>query len=146
RGISPRMTATELPGTALIRSDPWLEPYASRLTQRQEYYRRALAKLQPTGGLLGEISQGHKYFGLNRGEFHGKPGVWYREWAPAALQLRLIGDFNHWDRWANPMVRDQYGVWGLFLPDDKFGSRLVHGSKVKVHVVGEDSKGMDRIP
>jgi 1,4-alpha-glucan branching enzyme len=44
------------------------------------------------------------------------------------------------------MVRDQYGVWSLFLPDDKFGKRLVHDSKVKVHVVGEDSKGMDRIP
>ena len=140
------MTATQTPGPTLIQSDPWLEPYAGRVAQREEYYRRALARLQPTGGLLGEISQGHKYFGLNRGEFHGKPGVWYREWAPAALQLRLIGDFNHWDRWATPTVRDQYGVWSLFLPDDKFGNRLVHGGKMKVHVVGEDSKGMDRIP
>jgi 1,4-alpha-glucan branching enzyme len=132
--------------TDLVQLDPWLKPYAPRLAERNALYKRALARLEPTGGLMGEISHGHEYFGLNRGAFHGKKGVWYREWAPGALQLRLIGDFNNWDRWANPMVRDQYGVWGLFLPDDQFGKRLVHGSKVKVHVVKEDSSSSDRIP
>src|SRR6185312_9093256 len=133
-------------GTGLIARDPWLEPYAERLRARQGHFKAALSRMAATGGLLGEISHGYQYFGLNRGEFHGKPGVWYREWAPAALQLRLIGDFNGWNRWANPMVRDQFGVWSLFLPDEKFGSKLTHGSKVKVHVIGEDSSGKDRIP
>ncbi len=128
-------------GSGLIAGDQWLAPFAGPLAARQAHFREALNRLKPTGGLLGQISQGHHYFGFNRGEFYGKPGVWYREWAPAALQLRLIGDFNNWDRWGNPMVRDQFGVWSLFLPDDKFGDKLVHGSKVKVHVVGEDSKG-----
>jgi 1,4-alpha-glucan branching enzyme len=134
------------PTTDLIQLDPWLKPYAPRLAERNALYRHALARLEPTGGLQGEISHGHEYFGLNRGSFHGKKGVWYREWAPGALQLRLIGDFNNWDRWANPMVRDQYGVWSLFLPDDRFGKSLVHGGKVKVHVVKEDSSASDRIP
>jgi len=58
----------------------------------------------------------------------------------------VIGDFNGWDRWGTPMVRDQFGVWGLFFPDDQFADRLVHNSKVKVHVVHEDKKGTDRIP
>jgi len=43
------------------------------------------------------------------------------------------------------MVRDQFGVWSLFLPDDKFGEKFVHGSKLKVHVVTETGS-MDRIP
>ena len=133
-------------GTALIRNDPWLEPYARQLASRQAHYKAALARLAPGGGLLGQISSGHHYFGFNRGEFLGKSGVWYREWAPGALQLRVIGDFNNWDRWANPMVRDQFGVWGLFLPDDRFGDRLVHGSRLKVHIVSEDGTGTDRIP
>jgi 1,4-alpha-glucan branching enzyme len=142
------MTAIAPPenGTGLLATDPWLGSYAHQLTERHRRYRNALSRFDATGGLLGQISQGHRYFGLNRGEFHGKRGVWYREWAPAALQLRLIGDFNGWDRWANPMVRDEFGVWGLFLPDDRFAERLVHGSRVKVHVVGEDSSAMDRIP
>jgi len=133
-------------GTALIRSDPWLGPYARQLADRHAYYKAALARLAPTGGLLGQISRGYHFFGFNRGEYLGKSGVWYREWAPAALQLRVIGDFNNWDRWANPMVRDEFGIWGLFLPDDRFAERLVHGSRLKVHVVSEDGSGTDRIP
>jgi 1,4-alpha-glucan branching enzyme len=133
------------PGTGLIRYDPWLEPYRSRLRERHALYASALGRLESTGGLTGSVSTGHHYFGLNRGEFHGKPGVWYREWAPGAVQLRLIGDFNGWDRNADPMVRDAFGIWSLFLPDDRYADRLTHGSKVKVHVIAEHS-AMDRIP
>lgn len=132
-------------GTGLIAHDPWLEPYAERLRERYAHYEAALQKLDVTGGLMGEVSQGHTYFGFNRGELWGKPGVWYREWAPEALQLRLVGDFNGWDRMASPMVRDEWGVWSLFLPDDAYAKKLVHGSKVKVHVVTENGS-MDRIP
>jgi 1,4-alpha-glucan branching enzyme len=132
-------------GTDLVRYDPWLEPYQPRLRERFAYLQHVLGKINQTGGLTGPISHGYQYFGLNRGEFHGKPGVWYREWAPNALQLRLIGDFNNWDRFGNPAVRDAFGVWGLFLPDDRFGDKLVHGSKVKVHVVTETTR-TDRIP
>lgn len=132
-------------GTALIQIDPWLEPYAPRLRERFAYYQSTLKSLEPQGGLLGPISQGHHFFGLNRGELWGKKGVWYREWAPEALQLRLIGDFNGWDRFAHPLVRDQYGVWSLFLPDDKYADKLVHQSKLKVHVITEKGS-MDRIP
>jgi 1,4-alpha-glucan branching enzyme len=141
------MTETKLPeGAGLVAIDPWLEPHRAALVDRYNRYRGALRKFDATGGLLGEISKGHHHFGFNRGEFGGKRGVWYREWAPGALQLRVIGDFNGWDRWAHPMVRDEFGVWTLFFPDDKFGDKLVHGSQVKVHVVGHDSSGMDRIP
>ena len=143
-------TSTKTPplkeGTGLIKIDPWLEPYADRLAERHAHYRATLAKFDPTGGLMGQISQGHRYFGLNRGELHGKAGVWYREWAPGALQLWMIGDFNGWDRHANAMARDQFGVWSLFLPDEQYATRLTHGSRVKVHVVGEDGTAMDRIP
>ena len=146
----PTSTAMNQPpkrddGTGLIATDPWLEPYAHRLRDRYAHYKSLLARIDQQGGLLGDISQGHRYFGFNRGELWGKPGVWYREWAPEALQLRLIGDFNGWDRMASPLVRDQWGVWSLFLPDAQYGTKLVHGSRLKVHVVSEKSQ-MDRIP
>ncbi|MCC6240408.1 MAG: alpha amylase C-terminal domain-containing protein [Phycisphaerales bacterium] len=133
-------------GTGIIRWDPLLEQYRQPLRDRYNYSRTVLQRFASTGGLTGQISQGHHYFGLNRGTLYDKPGVWYREWAPAALQLRLIGDFNHWNRFGNPLVRDNFGIWSLFLPDDEFGEKLVHGSLLKVHVVGEDSTTMDRIP
>lgn len=133
-------------GTALAQSDPWLANYTGALRARHQYLVGAIAKIDQQGGLLGQISTGHKFFGFNRGEFHGKPGVWYREWAPGALQLRLIGDFNNWDRWDCPLVADNFGTHALFLSDDKYGHKLVHGSKLKVLVVHHNSQITDRIP
>ena len=132
-------------GTALIKIDPLLKPYAAQLRERFAHYQRFKARIEKTGGVLGEISQGHRYFGFNRGEHEGETGVWYREWAPGAETLTLIGDFNGWSRDANPMSVDDRGVWHLFLPDKDYADRLTHGSLVKVHVVSTIS-GLDRIP
>jgi 1,4-alpha-glucan branching enzyme len=129
----------------LIEQDPWLGPYEQRLRQRCSHYQTVVSRLDATGGLMGQVSQGHHYFGFNRGQLWGKSGVWYREWAPQALQLRVIGDFNHWDRMAHPAVRDEFGVWSLFLSDEKFSGKLLHGGGVKVHVVTEHGM-MDRLP
>ncbi len=138
-------TATDL-GTDLIRFDPWLEPFRQPLRDRYARYVKAMATVDRAGGLTGTVSQGHTYFGLNRGTSAGRPGVWYREWAPAAVSLRLVGDFNGWDRGADFLARDEFGVWSLFLPDERYAGRLVHGSKVKVHVVTESAGGQDRLP
>ncbi len=132
-------------GTALIGIDPWLAPYADRLRQRHLRYREALARIETSEGSLERFSRGHLYYGLNRGERDGQAGVWYREWAPGASALYLIGDFNEWDRRGHPMVRDEFGVWRTFLPDSAYADRLRHGGRVKVHVVSA-AGAMDRIP
>jgi len=132
-------------GTHLIKLDPLLKPYASQLRERFTHYQRSKSHIEKTGGLLGEISQGHQFFGFNRGENDGESGLWYREWAPGAYSLSLIGDFNDWNRDANPMSVDEWGIWHLFLPDKHYADRFTHGTRVKVHVksvLGE----LDRIP
>ena len=124
----------------LIKLDALLKPYAAQLRQRYARYLQRKAEIEKAdqggGGLLGQISQGHRYFGFNR----CGSGICYREWAPAAHALSLIGDFNGWNRGAHPMTRDEWGVWHIFLPDG-----LPHGSRVKVHVVSELG-ARDRIP
>ena len=129
----------------LIKTDPSLKPYAAQLRERFAHYQRFKSEIEKTGGILGEISQGHRYFGFNRGENDGETGVWYREWAPGAHALVLIGDFNGWDRSAHLMSVDDRGIWHIFLPDRDYADRLTHGSRVKVHVVSELG-GLDRIP
>ena len=132
-------------GTRLIELDPYLKPYTTQLRERFKQYLHFKSIIEKTGGVLGEISQGHRYFGFNCGEKEGESGVWYREWAPSAHSLSLIGDFNDWNRDANPMSIDAWGIWHLFLPDKDYSDRLTHGSRVKVHVksaLGEH----DRIP
>lgn len=141
------MTFSEIPadGTGLIALDTWLAPYADRLRERFAHYQRMRAQIEHTGGLLGPVSEGHHYYGLNRGEKDGETGVWYREWAPGASYLALIGDFNGWDRGANPLSRDEWGVWSVFLPDSVYRDQLTHGSRLKVHVASAVG-GLDRIP
>ena len=142
----PAARARRTDGTAITDIDPTLGPYERQLRDRYAHFRFILHKIDQVGGLLGQTSLGHTYFGFNRGELYGKPGVWYREWAPGALQLRLIGDFNNWDRNDCPLVRDQFGVWSIFLPDDSYAARLTHGTRVKVTVVTEAGEVIDRIP
>ncbi len=62
----------------------------------------------------------------------------YREWAPGAKALHLIGDFNGWNRESHPCQMDQYGVWSTFLPNKADGSpALEDGSSIKVGVAVE---------
>lgn len=132
-------------GAALIAADPWLAPYADALRARAAHYGWRKAAIDAQGGLLGAVSQSHHVFGLHRGELYGQPGVWYREWAPGADYLALIGDFNGWDRGANPLTRGDKGVWSLFLGDREYAHRLTHEGRLKVHVAS-GNEGRDRLP
>src|SRR5579871_5986730 len=48
----------------------------------------------------------------------GVSGVQFAVWAPNALTVSVVGEFNHWDRNANPMHRrhNDLGVWECFVP------------------------------
>ena len=55
---------------------------------------------------------------------NGVTGVHFAVWAPNALAVSVIGDFNNWQRGANPMQlrhRD-LGVWECFVPGVKPGA------------------------
>lgn len=132
-------------GTGLIEIDSWLEPYRAALQARHARYRKRLDEIVAAEGSLENFSFGHEYFGFNRGELEGEPGIWYREWAPGAQGLYLLGDFNSWNRGDHPLERDDFGVWSIFLPGDPYDFRLLHKSRVKVHVVSALG-GIDRIP
>ena len=132
-------------GTGLIDTDPWLEPYAEALRHRYKTYRTKLKAIEAAEGSLEAFGRGYEFFGFNRGEHDGEPGVFYREWAPGASALFLTGEFNGWDRKSHPMTRSEYGVWHIFLPDREYADRLKHGGLVKVHVESA-AEPLDRIP
>jgi len=45
------------------------------------------------------------------------PGVAFAVWAPAAKQVSLVGNFNHWDGRFHPMrPLGSSGVWEIFVP------------------------------
>jgi 1,4-alpha-glucan branching enzyme len=142
---SPQGGSDEMEGALITESDPWLKPHKEAILGRYRYYQQLIRQYAPHGGLLGQISQGHHYFGFNKGTHNGTDGLWYREWAPAAKALFLTGDFCGWDRGRHPLSRNEFGIWEIFLPGNPFAELLTHGSCVKVHVV-TNSGSSDRIP
>lgn len=55
--------------------------------------------------------------GSNLRCFDGVDGVLFAVWAPNALNVSVVGDFNGWDPRRHPMRRRQRpGVWELFVP------------------------------
>ncbi|REE00560.1 alpha amylase C-terminal domain-containing protein [Marinoscillum furvescens] len=127
----------------LVKNDPWLEPYEGEITDRIERFETRKKELIATYGSVRDFASGYDYLGFNYDR--KKKGWWYREWAPAAEQLSLIGEFNQWDREATPMTRNEGDIWEVFLPDSDHKASLTHGSMVKVHVRTPHG-GMDRIP
>ncbi|MDU0371205.1 alpha-amylase family glycosyl hydrolase [Hymenobacter endophyticus] len=127
----------------LVQHDPWLAPYEPVLCRRQQRLAQRLAEIVAQCGSLGKFALAHQRLGLN---YDGRRrGYWFREWAPAAEALYLVGDFNSWDRQATPLTRGQDGVWEVFLADKDYKDRLTHHSLYKVHVVTPQG-GKDRLP
>ena len=127
----------------IVEKDSWLEPVSDKVDARYERYESKLKYIESQYGSLKSFASAHEFFGFTYDAF--RRGWWYREWAPAAHYLSLFGDFNNWDRYANPLERENDGVWTIFLPDAQYKNRLTHGSLLKVLVqssIGEQ----ERIP
>jgi 1,4-alpha-glucan branching enzyme len=72
----------------------------------------------------------HRVLGAHAGTDGDREGTWFAVWAPNAESVALIGDFNDWDKRADPMAqRATSGIWELFVPD------VAPGARYKYHVV-----------
>ncbi|MCQ2364667.1 MAG: alpha amylase C-terminal domain-containing protein [Akkermansia sp.] len=124
----------------LVLADSWLAPYERDIKGRLRLFDAKREAIVRRYGSLSAFAEGYKRLGFNR---DAATGEWvYREWAPGARGLRLIGDFNGWNRESHPMQPTDTGVWELRLPAEA----LAHGQRVKVHVIGANSEGRDRVP
>ena len=122
----------------IMNVDPWLKPYARDIALRMDRHAQIRKTLLGQSKDLAELANGHLFYG-----FHRTEGGWvYREWAPGASAMHLIGDFNGWNRESHPMARIEGGAWEIHLQGQ---DALQHGQRVKVQVTS-GGKRMDRIP
>lgn len=54
---------------------------------------------------------------------NGVEGVRFAVWAPNAQHVSVVGDWNGWNGFDNPMQRTDFGFWSAFVPVAKNGQR-----------------------
>lgn len=97
----------------IYETDPYLAPYKEAIEKRHERILEERDKIALNGSLADGLNN-HLYYGLHR----DADGNWvFREWAPNASRIYLIGEFNNWRRTAayslNPIGG---GNWEIRLP------------------------------
>lgn len=66
--------------------------------------------------LQGESAHAYEFLGSHFVNWDNRDGVVFRVWAPNALSVSVVGDFNNWDKNANYMYKiSDSGVWELFI-------------------------------
>lgn len=121
----------------IVRNDPWLEPYGDAILGRNLYARERETVITE-GKSLSDFANGHHYFGLQK----TTEGWFFREWAPNATAIYLIGDFNQWKKNDEFRLKPlENGVWELHRPLQT----LRHGERFKMYVEWPGGAG-ERIP
>jgi len=119
--------------------DPYLSPYLDILRRRQDHAHRTERRLTADKMSLCDFANGHEYFGLHRNE-----GGWvFREWAPNATTIFLVGTFSDWRESDDYELErlDAQGTWQIQLaPDNLRHGDLFH---LRMHWTGGNG---DRIP
>lgn len=123
----------------LLRSDSYLAPFSNQIRHRLENIEETEQRLTQGKTSLAEFASGHEYFGL-----HFQKGEWvFREWAPKATAIYLIGNMSKWHEqreFALEKISDD-GVWEIHLTADK----LAHGDPYRLRIHWAEGEG-DRIP
>ncbi len=119
-------------------TDPYLAPWKDAVDGRHERILAQRAKLESGGSLSAGVNN-HLYYGLHK----DASGDWvFREYAPNATRVWLIGDFNNWRRtngYALSPLGD--GAWEITVP----AMLMRHGQLYKLFIEWPGGGG-ERIP
>ena len=123
----------------ILEIDPLLKKYyEDDINLRMDNYEKKKKELLKGKKRISDFANGHNYYGFIK----VKTGWYYREWAPNADRLYLMGDFNDWNRRSHPLKKNENGDWEIFIKGIR---SLPHESFVKVVVVANGVE-KDRIP
>jgi 1,4-alpha-glucan branching enzyme len=74
----------------------------------------------------------YEKLGAHPMELDGEEGVLFAVWAPDAMRISVVGDFNNWDGRAHQMRRLwDSGIFELFIPGVKSGENYKYELKLK---------------
>ena len=121
----------------LVDIDPWLKPFSRVIKMRESYIDKKVDKTL-NGVSLKDFALGYQHFGLHC----TKDGWVFREWAPNASKIYLVGDFSGWEEKDEFLLEPvKNGEWIIRL--DK--KTIRHGQHYKLRVYWPGGDGW-RIP
>ena len=123
----------------IIKNDVYLEPFADAINGRHQAVIDKRNQLVGEKGSLSDFASGYLYFGL-----HKTVDSWViREWAPNAIDIFVVGDFNDWKESAKYAMKRIKGTdnWEIKIKNKNFK----HGSHFKFSIHWDGGCG-ERIP
>lgn len=123
----------------LVNNDPYLEPFEDAIRGRHDH--AVWMENHLTGGrkTLAQFASGYMYYGLHK----LSRGWVFREWAPNATAIYMVGDFSNWkeDEQFRAKRIEGTGNWELRLKE----KAIAHGQLYKLHIYWDGGMG-ERIP
>lgn len=122
----------------IYETDPYLAPYKEAIEKRHERILEERDKIALDGSLADGLNN-HLYYGLHK----DADGSWvFREWAPNASRIYLIGEFNNWRRTAAYSLHPiGGGNWEIRLP-----SMFLHHQELYKLFIEWPGGGGERLP
>lgn len=65
----------------------------------------------------------YKSLGAHLKKNNGQWGTEFSVWAPKALSVSVVGEFNDWDLHADQMLREEEGIFRIFIPNALAGMK-----------------------
>ena len=122
----------------IVENDPWLKSYCKVIQHRLTLAHEKEADLSKNADSLYEFASGYLYYGMHK---HSNKWV-FREWAPNASEIYLIGEFSQWkEEESYRLTKKENGNWEIELPGDK----LQHGDLYKLSMHWSGGQG-ERLP
>lgn len=124
----------------IVKNDIYLQPYEDAIKGRHEHALWKLSQITNNGKVkLKDFANGYLYYGLHK----TARGWVFREWAPNATDIYLVGDFNAWQETEKYRAKrvEGTGNWELKLSN----TAMKHGDLYKMHVKWDGGQG-ERIP
>ncbi len=122
----------------LLVDDPWLAPYREAIEGRAAHVKQ-LAKRLAGRQRLSDWASAHEYYGLHR----TSDGWVFREWAPNATSIWLVGDFSKWKKSDRFKLKRNSGTGDW---EGAFSARSIkHGQFYRLEMEWAGGRG-ERIP
>ncbi len=111
-----------------LQEDSYLKPFLEIIEKRKHKIRETENKLTEKKISIEDFASAHEYYGL-----HLKKNKWiFREWAPNATKIYLIGDFTNWEVKEDFRLHkiNEKGDWELTVDKEKISDRQLFKLKM----------------